>query len=255
MGGLEIVTSANDLEQGPPHSGNHNQRQYEMRNVPRSEYHERFVEDNLQHRPWLDILHQFMNPKAEGFAVSSKRRMLHFDIKVIHISKSGNIESPIKCLTPTKFKDAISEEERKERSGTLIIAKDLSRAMIDSLGMKYELEPEFFASHLEGTESFRMGHWESPTVRPHARAPNLLPDYLRKAPFYTTQYRRPYHIEGGKDEFLKLRSSETNTPRGAHGLNDDCPDIFVSEKISVYKKPGSNIGKLACLIISIMLKA
>jgi hypothetical protein len=255
MGGLEIVTSANDLEQGPPQSGNYKQRQYEMRNVPRSEYHERFVEDNLQHRPWLDILHQFMNPKAEGFTVSPKRRMLHFDIKVIHISKSGNIESPIKCLTPTKFKDAISEEERKERSGTLIIAKDLSRAMIDSLGMKYELEPEFFANHLEGTECFRMGPWESPTVRPHARAPNLLPDYLRKAPFYTAEYRRPYHIKGGKEEVLKLRSSETNTPRGAHGLNGDLPDIFVSEKISVYKKPGSNIGKLDCLIICIVLKA
>lgn len=231
-----------------------------MRNIPRSEYpcseyHEKVVKDKLRHRPWLDILHQFMNPNAEGFAVNPKRRMLHFDIKVIHISKSGNIEPLIKCLTPTKFKDAISEEERKERSGTLIIAKDLSRAMIDSLGMKYELEPEFFASHLGGTESFGMGHWESPTVRPPARAPNLLPDYLRKAPFYTAQYRRPYHIKGGTQEVFKLRSSETNTARGAHDLNDDLPDIFVTEKISVYKKPGSNIGKLDCLIISIMLKA
>jgi hypothetical protein len=255
MGGLEIVTGANDLEQGPPQSGNHTQRQYEMRNVPQSEYHERFVEDNLQHRPWLDILHQFMNPNVEGFAVNPKRRMLHFDIKVIHISKSGSIESVIKCLTPTKFKDAISEEERKERSGTLIIAKDLSRAMIDSLGMKYELEPEFFASHLEGTESFGMGTWESPTVRPPARAPNFLPDYLRKAPFYTARYRRPYHIKGGQEEVFKLRSSETNTARGANVFNHDLPDIFVSEKISVYKKPDSNIGKLDCLITSIMLKA
>ena len=90
-----------------------------------------------------------MNPNAEGFAVNPKRRMLHFDINVIHISKSGNIESLIKCLTPTKFTDAISEEEPKERSGTLI-AKDLSRAMINSLGTEYELEPEFFANHLEG---------------------------------------------------------------------------------------------------------
>jgi hypothetical protein len=249
MGGLEI---ANDLEQGPPKSGNRNQRQYEMRNVPQSEYHERFVEGNLQYRPWLDILHQFMSPNPEEFEVNPQRRMLHFDIKVIHVSTSGNIESLIHCLTPTKFKDAISGEEGKERSGTLIIAKDLSRAMIDLLGMEYELEPEFFASHLEGTESFRMGRWESPTLRPPARAPILLPDYLRKAPFYTVQYRRPYQIKDGKEEVLKLRSSETNTGRGAHVLKDDLPDIFVSEKISVYKKPGSNIGKLDCLIIIII---
>jgi DNA-binding transcriptional regulator YiaG len=255
MGELEIMTSANDLEQGWPQSGNHNQLQYEMGNVHRSEYHERFVQDNLQHRPWLDILHQFMNPNAGGFAVNPERRMLHFDIKVIHISKSGNVESIIECLTPTEFKDAISEEERQERSGTLIIAKDLSRAMIDSLGTKYELEPEFFASHLEGTETLRMGAWESPTVRPPPRAPNLLPDYLRKAPFYTVQYRRPYHIKGGIKEVFKLRSSETNISRGAHALSNDLPDIFAFEKISVYKKPGSNIGKLDCLVISIMLKA
>jgi hypothetical protein len=252
MGGPEIVISANDLEQGRPRSRNHDQNQYELRSVPRSEYHDRFVADNLQHRPWLEILHQFMNPNGEGFAVDPKHRMLHFDIKVIHISKSGNIESLTKCTSLTSFKDAIGDE--KERSGTLVIAKDLSQAMIDALGMQYELQPEFFASHLGGTESFGMGYWESPTVRPPARAPNLLPDYLRKAPFYTAEYRRPYHIEGGKAKVLELRSSETSTPRGAQILKEDLPDIFVFEKISLYKKPGSNIGKLDCLIISNILK-
>lgn len=255
MGGLEIMTSANDLEQGPPQSGIQNQLRYDMQHIHQSQYYERFVKDNLRHRPWLDILYQFMNPNTEGFAVDLKRRMLHFDIKVIHISKSGNIESLIKCPSPAKFKDAISEEEREGRSGTLIIAKDISRAMIESLGMEYGLEPEFFASHLEGTEFYRMGVWESPTVRPPARAPNLLPDYLRKAPFYTAQYRRPYHIKGGKMEVFKLRSTETNTGRGAHVLGDDSPEIFAFEKISVYKRPGSNIGKLECLTVSIVLKA
>jgi hypothetical protein len=64
-----------------------------------------------------------VNPKAEGFAVNPERRMLHFNIKVIHISKSGSIDLLIKCLTLTKFKKEISKE-RKERSSTLIIAKD-----------------------------------------------------------------------------------------------------------------------------------
>lgn len=255
MGGLEIVPSTNDLEQGPAQSGNYNQGQHEMWNVPRSEYYERFVKENLQCRPWLESLDQFMNPSALGFAVNPKRRMLHFDIKVIHISKSGSIESITKCLTPTEFKEAISEEEPKERSGTIIIAKDLSQAMINSLGMNYELEPELFASHLEGTEYFRMGIWESPTVRPPARAPNFLPDYLKKASFYTAEYRRPYHMKGGRQEIFKLRSTETNTARGVFVFKYDIPDIFVSEKISVYKKPGSNVGKLDCLITGILLRA
>lgn len=255
MGGLDTVTVTNDLEPGSPRRRSHNQHRNEVQNALQSEYHRRFIEDNLQRRPWLDILHQFMSPNAEGFAVNPKRRMLHFDIKVVHISKSGGIESLIKCLTPTDFDHAIRGEEGIERNGTLIIAKDISQAMIDSLGMSYELEPEFFACHLEGTESFSMGHWQSPTVRLPARAPILLPDCLRNAPFYTAQYRRPYHIRGGKEEVLKLRSSVTNTARGAHILSDDSPDIFVSEKISVYHKPDSDIGKLDCLTIGIMLKS
>jgi hypothetical protein len=246
MGGPGIVTSTNDLEQGPSPNENHDKHQYEMRDVPRSEYHEKYVEPKLQHRPWLDILHQFLNANAEGFAVEQDHRMLHFDIKVIHISKSGNVDSITKCTTPTKFKEAISEE--KERGGTLIIAKDLSRAMIDALGMQYEIEPEFFASHLGGTESFRMGYWESPTLRAPARVPNLLPDYIRKAPFYTAEFRRPYHIDGGLQQIVKLRSSKTSTPRGAQVLKDGLPDVFVFEKISVYKNMGSNIGKPDCLI-------
>ncbi|KAG9234665.1 hypothetical protein BJ875DRAFT_461054 [Amylocarpus encephaloides] len=240
MAKLRIVTSTSDIEQGSTQSESQSQHQYEIRNIPRSEYHDRLVKANLRHRPWLEILDQFMDPITEGYAVHHKRRMLHFDIKVIHMSSSGNIESIIKCLTPTMFKDATSKEG-SEGGGTLVIAKDLSRAMIDSLGMKYELEPEFFASHLEGTELWLMGSWESPAVRESPRAPILLPDYLRKSPFYGAQYRRPYHIKGGKEEIIKLRSSETCTPRGVHILSNELPDMFVSEKISVYKRPGSKI--------------
>jgi hypothetical protein len=55
-----------------------------------------------------------------------------------------------------QFENAISDVD-PERIGSLIFAKDLSEQMIDALGMKYDLEPEFFACHLEGTESARMG--------------------------------------------------------------------------------------------------
>jgi hypothetical protein len=80
-------------------------------------------------------------------------------------------------------------------------------------------------------------------MRGPPRTPNLLPDYIRKAPFYTAEYRRPYHIKGGKEQAFKLRVAETTIPRGAQILHDDLPDVFVAEKISVYKKRGSKIGK------------
>jgi len=242
MGGPEIGISTNDLEKGPPPHEKHDQHQYETRNTPPSTYHNGVVEPKLQHRPWLESLHQFMDPNAKGFAVNLANRMKHFNIKVIHFPKSGKPDSVIKCSTPEDFEGAISGD--KERTGTLVITKGISRAMIEALGTIFELEPEFFASHLAGTELFRMGRQESPILRAPARAPSLLPDYIRKAPFYTAEYRRPYHIEGGTERVFKLRVTETNTSRGIAIVHEDLPDVFFVEKISVYKKKGSNIGKL-----------
>jgi hypothetical protein len=241
MGVPQIVISAEDLEKGPL-SEKHNRPQDDASSILPNAYYD-VVGLKLLHRPWLECLYQFMSPATEGFSMhsSSSRRMNDFDIKVIHFTESGKPDPVIKCITPDEFKRAASEEVK--RTGTLIIAKGLSRAMIEVLGTTYELEPEFFASYLAGTETFLLDRYESPLLQPPARSPYLLPDYIRKAPFYTAEYRRPYHIEGGLQMVFKLRVTITNTPRGASIVHHDLPDIFVGEKISVYKKRGSKIGK------------
>jgi len=239
MGIPQIVISAEDLEKGSlPEK--HDQLQDKARSILPNAYYD-IVGLKLQHRPWLECLYQFMNPTTKGFAMQPSRRMEDFDIKVIHFTESRKPDSAIKCSTPNEFKRAVREE--KERTGTLIIAKGLSRAIIEVLGTTYELEPEFFASHLAGTEIFRLARYESPLLKPPARSPYLLPDYIRKAPFYTAEYRRPYHIKGGDQFVFKLRVTVTNTSRGASIVHPDLPDVFVSEKISVYKKRGSKIGE------------
>jgi hypothetical protein len=244
MGGPEVEISI-DEERGLPLSENHDQ--HAMPDVPLSKYHDK-LKSKLDHRPWLEILDEFLDPNNKNFAVPPDHRLSSFNVQVINISASGEVDKPVtyKNKDATKFKEDIEEISRtnKERSGTLIIAEDLSRAMIDALGMQYDLEPEFFACHLQGTESFRMGHWESPTVRDPVRAPNVLPDHLRKAPYYTVEFRRPYHIPGGLKEIIKRRSRDTSTPRGAQLLRDGIPDTFIFEKISVYKRKGSNFGML-----------
>src|ERR1700733_11937102 len=115
MGGPEIVISTNDLEKGPPPHEEHDRHQDENRNIPPSMYHDRVVRPKLQHRPWLETLHRFMDPNSKDFAVNLGRRMKHFDIKVIHFLKSGNPDSVIKCPTLEDFEGAISEN--KERIG------------------------------------------------------------------------------------------------------------------------------------------
>ncbi|OCK74997.1 hypothetical protein K432DRAFT_446981 [Lepidopterella palustris CBS 459.81] len=240
MGTPEVLISANDLEKGQLPHEKHDQHQVQGRSISRSTYHDRVVGLKLRHRPWLESLHQFMSPNAEGFAINLAKRMSHFDIKVIHFPRSGKPISVIKCSTPEDFEAAFNED--KDRTGTLFIAKGISRAMIEALGTRFALEPEFFANHLAGSELYRMGHRESLLFRAPARTPRLLPDYIRKAPFYTVEFRRPYYIEGGKERVLQLRGTETSTPRGVQIVHQDLPDVFFGEKISVYKRKGSNIG-------------
>lgn len=236
----EIVSSI-DLEKGPPSHEMLDQHQDETRNILPSTYHDGVVGLKLQNRPWLESLHQFMDPNTTGFGMDPANRMKHFDIKVIHFLQSGNADSVIKCSTPEEFEMAISEDI--ERIGTIVITKGISRAIIEALGTRFELEPEFFASHLEGTELFRMGCYVSLVLEPPARAPAFPLEYIRKAPFYTAEYRRLYHIRGGPEKIFKLRGSKTTTTRGVHIVHPDLPDIFGSEKISVYKRKGSKIGK------------
>ena len=238
----EVVVSTNDLEKGQVRNAKCDQRQDATPDIIPSTYYSGVVELRLQHRPWLESLHQFMDPNAKGFGINLADRMEHFDIKVIHFPKSGKHDPVIKCASAEDFERAMSEN--KEQTGTLIIAKGLSRAMIEALGTMFELEPDFFANHLAGTELFRMGYMESPGLRAPARAPSLLPGYLRKAPFYTAEYRRPYHIEGGQQMIFKLRAAATTTTRGVEIVHNDLPEVFFHEKISVYKRSRSNIGKL-----------
>lgn len=157
----EVAISLNELERGLSLSESNDQ--YPMPDVTRSEYHDTCVTPKVKHGPWLEILNEFLDPNKKSFAVPPDHRLSFFDVQVIHISASGQVNTPITCKNATTFKEAISSADT-EQSGTLVIAEDLSRAMIDALGMQYNLEPEFFACHLLGTESFRKGHWEPPTV-------------------------------------------------------------------------------------------
>ncbi len=205
-----------------------------------STYYDNVIKARLQDSPWLESLNHFMDPKADGFAMDSlnDHRMKHFDIKVMHFFRSQKPGLAIRCYTPEDFESAMQEKQEK-RIGTIIIAKGISRAMIEALGTKFELEPDFFADYLLGTEHYRKGHLFS---QPPDRAPNFLMEYVRKAPFYTAEFRRPLRIEG-REMLIQLRISNTTTPRGVTMIQDDLPDMFSSEKISVYKRMGSKIGE------------
>ncbi|PMD37100.1 hypothetical protein L207DRAFT_515509 [Hyaloscypha variabilis F] len=238
MGGYENKFIPADLEKGATVN---TKRQDGAETILPSAYYDNVVKARLQDSPWLESLTHFMDPNADGFAMDSlnDHRMKHFDIKVMHFLRSQKPSLAIRCYTLEDFESAMKEEQEK-RIGTIIIAKGISHAMIEALGTKFELEPDFFADYLLGTEYYRMGRQFS---QPPDRAPNFLLEYVRKAPFYTAEFRRPLHMEGYTRKMIhQLRISNTTTPRGVTFIHDNLPDVFSAEKISVYKRLGSKIG-------------
>ena len=242
MGAYEIDCIQSNLERGVRPE---EEQQDVARKIPPSPYHEKMIKPQLQHSPWLESLAHFMDPDAKDFAMDrvNNHRMNLFDIKVIHISKSRKPNSIIKCSSTQDFEIAMKEDERLagDRVGTIIIAKGISRAMIEALGSRFGVEPDFFADYLHGTELYRMGLQQP---QPPERAQNFILRYTRTAPFYSTEFRRAYHIVGCIWKMLvQLRTTNTTTPRGINFVHENLPDMFGSEKISVYKRKGSRIGK------------
>jgi hypothetical protein len=159
-----------------------------MPSVPLGEYRHRYVTPKLPTRPGLAILDEFMDPYKRGFALPFQHRKLKFDIVVVHIHKSEGVQQSIGCLSLDSFRVAMRPQNsgtatdtsavqlegwiaEEDRSGTIIFTEDLSVDMIDVLGSKYGIEPEFFADHLRGSVAFRTGKWLPVAVR----APKILP--------------------------------------------------------------------------------
>lgn len=244
------------------------QKSVAMPPMPLSGYRHRHVTPNLLNRPGLAILDEFMDSYNTGFALPFEHRKSKLDIIVVHIHKSEGVQQSIRCLSLETFELAMRPQNSStdtytsavhlegwvaeaDRRGTIIFIEDLSVDMIDVLGTKYSMEPEFFADHLRGSEPFRTGKWLPVAVR----APKILPSCIREAPFYIVEFRRPYHLSKGLEDVIDLRSRVTNIPRGAHifkgrQTNKDLPDVFVFEKVSVYKKKSSKIGTFDCLAIT-----
>lgn len=129
MGEPSSPRSLDQLERGL-HVSEH---QGPTQDVYQSEYHNQVVKPKLQQRPWLDILSEFLDPNKVNFIISPDRRLSFFDVEVIHISASGEVDPPIKCNKVTEFLTTISKAD-KQRSGTLVLAEDLFRGNDRRLG-------------------------------------------------------------------------------------------------------------------------
>ena len=189
-----------------------------------STYYESVL-NSLKRRPGLKIVSDFMSTPACCY---------RFDVLVTHILSSGELHSkPIVCRTKKDLETAIGPSAPANRVSTIICAEDLTNDVIEALGSIFSIEPEFFALHLRAPCAFRSGAWSSPT----APTLDMLPSYLREAPFYSLEFRRPYEFPGGLNEVIKARKDpyRTHVPRSTR-RTEGLPVAFMDERVSVYTK-------------------
>src|SRR5437762_1313235 len=145
-----------------------------LNNSSRESYRQR-VRKQVPKRPGLAILSRFMD-ESQPEKVSQ-----NFDIDVIHILESKNEKK--KCGDKSQLELAVGLEAPKNRISSFILVEDLSCDVIEALGSIFNLNPEFFALHLQGSQYFRDGKWNPPEVSELI----ALQSYYQKAPFYSLQ--------------------------------------------------------------------
>jgi hypothetical protein len=206
---------------------------------PRGKYHQEHIADKVDCRPWLKALDEFLDPAlSNNFGADPSQRLDAFDIKVLCIYSSRAVSNVIHCYGAAQFREERANIQMdQDLQGQIFRVEDLSAAMINTLGAELNVDPEFFANHLEGTQSFRLG----PKNKPTSRDPIMLPNELRKAPYYSLSFRRPYHMPSGLEDVVKARKNRVLT-RGVQLLGEFSA-AFGVEKISVYKKRGDPFGK------------
>ena len=119
------------------------------------------LQSRLRQEPGLkvvdELMDELMDEKSSAFAVSTDWRMTSFSVDVIHILSTGEVLPPIRQRTKAAFEFAVSQPRPAGLKIVVYIAEDLSRDLVESLGQTLDLDPAFFASHLQGTPAFRTG--------------------------------------------------------------------------------------------------
>lgn len=132
--------------------------------------------------------------------------------------------------------------ERSERSildfwkplpnsdGQAIILNFLDYEAIEGLGQEFSLSPEFFQSHLAGSEQHHSGDWATSDLT----APPCLRSSRHQGNFFTIDLRRPYDVSNSIkfESFNHLRKQRCGLLRSFH-FTKGSEVLFHHERYSV----------------------
>jgi hypothetical protein len=193
------------------------------------------VEALVGTQPQLELLWSFLKDERWGNNACRDRRSLLKDVKVLGHTSAGwvsEVQNP-ECAS-------LQPVDKADRHA--IVLNYLDSHLVAMLGVMFEIDPEFFYSHLAGCEQHFTGEWHPSRLT--AAAP-LLSTRLQ-APFFVIDFRRLYACDASDDDLDRLREYDDqriqtcSILRSFH-VTSFSTKIFGHERFSVVRI-GSNIN-------------
>lgn len=181
------------------------------------------VRSRLSQQPQLKYLESFMTDDRSGNTACRDRSKIARSAMVL--DRIGDVWIERSERSTLDF-----WKPQPNSNGQAIILNYLDSEAIEGLGQEFSLLPEFFQSHLAGSEQHRSGDWATSDLT----APPCLRSSRHQGNFFTTDLRRPYDVSSTSklESFNYLRKQRCSLLRSFH-LTKGSDFLFHHERYSV----------------------
>lgn len=208
--------------------------------LPEPGPYENYIRGLLPHWPHLRIVTDFMSVDLKDTPTPFAKRMFKTDVRVVDIISEqycGTYRTTSENLTFGDLAQFQQFLEKPRENGSrnvnvrLIMVEDLSAKLIETLGSKFNIDPDFFAQHLGEWSRHYRGFCSNSPERAGS-VPYPLNTNVREQGFRHFTFQRAYEWQG--EEWIKktnLANSNLWRPHISRGIK---PEVFVNERFSVF---------------------
>ena len=186
------------------------------------------AKNNLGENPGLRYLVSFLDNNGMGNSACQDRSKISRNAVVLD-NRNGTWTRRA-CSPETQTWEPIGDAD-----GQAIIVDYLDTEVIEYLGSRFDLDPEFFQTHLAGCEQHCSGDW----TRSDLSSPPCLRSRRRYGNFVSFDYRRPYQTRDDTSvaKFNHNRLQRCSLLRSYHWARK-AEALFQHERYSVAWFPG-----------------
>ena len=195
-----------------------------------SSTYRQIVTNSLGKHPELRYLERFLNDNRKGNEVCQDRATLYHN--AILLDRING-----QWVPRSQNQDFRSWEPSEGADGQAIVLDYLDTETIEYLGLRFDIDPQFFQAHLAGCEQHYRGGW-APS---HLTSAPCLRSTRRRAQFFSIDYRRPYIVRYDPKlaNFEYYRTQRCSLLRSHHRIERE-EVLFEHERYSIAWFPGTD---------------